>query len=99
MRLFSDEAGTKEISQSDTVTPKKSNSKKNEKEGEKKDSKKDPARPKTGDDSATAAIPFVAGFVVLGSALRFKKRNIQPAGNRNQLRQSGDRHSDGRRSF
>lgn len=76
-KYFSDAAGTKEISQADTVTPKKSDGKKDD-EGKKSDKKgKGDKRslPKTGDGTAAqAAALLAAGTLAIGAALLTKKR-------------------------
>ena len=75
-KYFSDAVGTVEISQADTVTPKKSDGKKDdEKKSDKKDKDGKKALPKTG-DSATAQVAalLAAGALAIGAALVTKKR-------------------------
>lgn len=75
-KCFSDAAGTKEISQADTVTPKKSDGKKDdEKKSDKKDKDGKKALPKTGDNAmAQVAALLAAGALAIGAALVTKKR-------------------------
>ena len=64
-KLFSDAAGTKEISASDTVIPKKGAA----------SGKKDPALPQTGDVSPSKALPLAAGLAALALATLARKRD------------------------